>query len=166
MSMSSINPSTNDLIQRKISGFIYKNIIPLRKELRAQEQKEREERGFNLQATVTNCRLNQDSSWHVRLITEDTSELKLKENLIEKNKNLSGIITSIKSNSEITLLSLNSEPFQYMGKYKFIKKQYKDYLMLKSLYQLANQNFFSRELSTNQAKKYTIGIRKSNLIEF
>ena len=43
MSMSSINPSTNDLIQRKISGFIYKNIIPLRKELRAQEQKEREE---------------------------------------------------------------------------------------------------------------------------
>ena len=158
MSMSSINPSTNDPIQRKISGFIYKNIIPLRKELRAQEQREREERGFNLQATVTNCRLNQDSSWHVRLITEDTSELKLKEKLIERNKNLSGIITSIKSNSEFTLLSLNSEPFQYMGKYKFIKRQYKDYLMLKSLYQLANQKVFPENSAQTKLRNILLGL--------
>ena len=60
--MSSINAGTNDITQEKNTGFIYKNIEPLRKELRAQEQKKREERNFKLQATITNCRLNQDSS--------------------------------------------------------------------------------------------------------
>ena len=156
--MSSINAGTNDITQEKITGFIYKNIEPLRKELRAQEQKKREERNFKLQATVTNCRLNQDSSWHVRLITEDTSKLRLKEKLVKKDKKLSGIITSMKSNSEFTLLSLNSEPFQFMGNSKFIKKQYKDYLMLKSLYQLANQKVFPENSAQTKLRNILLGL--------
>ena len=158
--MSNLNAETNDIIQEKITGFIYKNIEHLRKELKAQEQKKREGRNFNLQATVTYCRLNQDSSWHVRLVTEDTSKLRLKENLVEKNKKLSGIITSIRSNSEFTLLSINSEPFQCMGNYNFIKKQYKDYLMLKSLYQLANQKVFPENSAQAKLRNILLGLEQ------
>ena len=150
-----MNQSIN---REKISGFIYKHSLPLREEIKAQKIRQNENPQVKIEATVMNCVKNKDMSWSVSLKTKSTFDLKIKDNLMVVNNDMSGIITNILSSSEFTILSLNSLPLKCATRYIFSKKCYKNFFQLRSLYQLSNTNIFQEHTAQTKLRNILLGL--------
>ena len=153
----------NDTIQREISKFICRNSIFLKKELEAQHTRNKEAGNAILRAIIVNCNLKNDSSWVIKLTTQDTSDLKIKENLIEKSKKISGIIIDISSKSEFTILSLDKGPFKCSQNCRFTKKHYRESFLLTSLHQLTSQDIYPNNSAQTKLRNILLGLEDPTL---
>ena len=153
----------NGTIQREISKFICRYSIFLKKELEAQHVRNKEAGSTVLRAIIINCNLKNDSSWIIKLTTQDTSDLKIKENLVEKSRKLSGIIIDISSKSEFTILSLDKGPFNCSQNCKFTKKHYRETFLLTSLNQLTSQDIYPNNSAQTKLRNILLGLEDPTL---